>query len=359
MSTKPLIIIGSGSAGYTLATFWRKLEPSQPLIIFTENNGDFYHKPMLSTIFSKQKTLSDLVSKTSKEMASSLNAIIHTHCKVHQIDSDQKILHTDEGEFEYDQCVLATGSIPKEIPNACKLSFQINSLDDYSDFLPSLNQHETVQIVGAGLIGCELTHDLLHHGKKIMLISNTQWPLAELVPDPIGRALHDYFIERGVQYVYEQQPQFNNDLLTIFAVGLQHDTSAFKQFEQSPMGFHTNALGQTNIQDIYAIGDCAHLMGMTLRYISPIRISAQAIAKTLTGTPTPIQLNAIPVTVKTHEYPIVSCKHPTITGQWKEETSNEPGIIMMQYNEDGEKIGFSLSDKNCQLRTKIQVKPWL
>ena len=59
---KPLIIIGSGSAGYTLATFWRKLEPSQPLIIFTENNGDFYHKPMLSTIF-QTKTLSDLVSK--------------------------------------------------------------------------------------------------------------------------------------------------------------------------------------------------------------------------------------------------------------------------------------------------------
>ena len=185
---------------------------------------------------------------------------------------------------------------------------------------------------------------------------NTQWPLAELVPDPIN-ALHDYFIERGV-HTYEQQPQFNNDLLTIFAAGLQHDT-AFKQFEQSTMGFHTNALGQTNVQDIYAIGDCAHLMGMTLRYISPIRISAQAIAKTLTGTPTPIQLNAIPVTVKTHEYPIVSCKHPTITGQWKEEASNEPGIIMMQYNEQGEKIGFSLSEKNCQLRSKIQFQPVL
>jgi rubredoxin-NAD+ reductase len=44
---KPIIIIGAGLAGYTVARELRKLDKQIPLTIITADDGGFYSKPML------------------------------------------------------------------------------------------------------------------------------------------------------------------------------------------------------------------------------------------------------------------------------------------------------------------------
>ena len=91
MSTKsPLIIIGSGIAAYTLAKLWRQAEPNHPLMIITKNDGDFYHKPLLSVSLTKGKTPDDTISEREKDLSTSLNATILTHTTATDILSDQK-----------------------------------------------------------------------------------------------------------------------------------------------------------------------------------------------------------------------------------------------------------------------------
>ncbi len=61
MTSRPLIIIGSGLAGYMLAKELRKLDAQMPLIIITADDGAFYSKPLLSTALTQQKTPEQLV----------------------------------------------------------------------------------------------------------------------------------------------------------------------------------------------------------------------------------------------------------------------------------------------------------
>jgi len=51
----PVVIIGTGLAGYNLAREFRKLDGETPLLLITADDGRSYSKPMLSTGFGKNK----------------------------------------------------------------------------------------------------------------------------------------------------------------------------------------------------------------------------------------------------------------------------------------------------------------
>lgn len=82
MSSKPLVIVGTGLAGYNLAREWRKLDSSTPLLLISADDGRSYSKPMLSTGFAKNKQADELVMADVGAMAEQLNAEIRTHTPV-------------------------------------------------------------------------------------------------------------------------------------------------------------------------------------------------------------------------------------------------------------------------------------
>jgi rubredoxin-NAD+ reductase len=51
----PVVIIGTGLAGYNVAREFRKLDSDTPLLLITADDGRSYSKPMLSTGFAKNK----------------------------------------------------------------------------------------------------------------------------------------------------------------------------------------------------------------------------------------------------------------------------------------------------------------
>ena len=61
----PIIVIGSGLAGYNLARNLRKLDKTVALTIITADRGEFYSKPMLSEAFAAGKSPGMLVDRKS------------------------------------------------------------------------------------------------------------------------------------------------------------------------------------------------------------------------------------------------------------------------------------------------------
>lgn len=55
---KPLVIIGSGHAGYTLARAFRQHDTTTPVVVLTEDGGEHYPKPQLSHGFAIRPVLS-------------------------------------------------------------------------------------------------------------------------------------------------------------------------------------------------------------------------------------------------------------------------------------------------------------
>lgn len=110
--TSPVVIIGTGLAGYNLAREFRKLDTQTPLLLITADDGRSYSKPMLSMGFAKQKDADGLVMAEPGAMAEQLNAEIRTHTRISGIDPGHKRLWIGEEAVEYRDLVLAWGRRP-------------------------------------------------------------------------------------------------------------------------------------------------------------------------------------------------------------------------------------------------------
>jgi rubredoxin-NAD+ reductase len=69
----PIIVIGSGFAGYTVASEYRKLDKTRQVILVTRDTGDFYSKPMLSIAFAQRKSVEQLINTHADAMAGQLD----------------------------------------------------------------------------------------------------------------------------------------------------------------------------------------------------------------------------------------------------------------------------------------------
>ena len=138
----PIIIIGTGMAGYYLAREYRKLDQSTSLILITADDGRSYSKPMLSTGYSKQKTADELSMADSEQMQEQLSAQILTMTSVSKIEPDfnRIVAQRTDGDcqlLEYSKLVLACGAEVIEPPirgDGLDRVHTINDLMDYARF---------------------------------------------------------------------------------------------------------------------------------------------------------------------------------------------------------------------------------
>src|SRR5512143_4364395 len=97
----PIVIVGSGLAGYTLLKEIRKRDASVPVTLVTADDGAFYSKPNLSNALAAGKPAAALAGAGAEKMAADLNATILTHTRVTVIDTQAQRIRTGSGELEY------------------------------------------------------------------------------------------------------------------------------------------------------------------------------------------------------------------------------------------------------------------
>ncbi|MGB1221999.1 MAG: FAD-dependent oxidoreductase, partial [Alcanivoracaceae bacterium] len=84
----PIVIIGTGLAGFNVLKELRKLDKETPVVMLTADDGRNYSKPMLSTGFTKGKEADELAQATSEAMIEQLNLDLRTYTTVTGIDTD-------------------------------------------------------------------------------------------------------------------------------------------------------------------------------------------------------------------------------------------------------------------------------
>lgn len=385
---QPITIIGSGMAGYTLAREFRKLDKTTPLLIITTDDGGFYSKPMLSNAFAQNKQAAQLVSQTAAQMAEQINASILQFTTVKLIDSAHKIINTSVGDFGYDKLVIAVGAQPIRLPiagNAASQIMSVNNVTDYAklrDSIAATGAPARITILGAGLIGCEFADDLAGAGHIVTVLDPNTLPLAALAPKQISLALKNALESRGVNFKLGttassidaattgdgqiQVSLANGEVFTtdivLSAVGLRADLRLAQAAGlETDRGILVDTTGQTSVKDIYALGDCAQYTNPedgsrpVLPYIAPIMTAARAIARSLTGEITQIDLKPAPVIVKTPSCPIaLVAPAPQLAalGRW-EHAQNGAVNISRFYDADDAMKGFAVAPQDAKLRASL------
>jgi len=360
----PLVILGTGLAGYTLAREFRKLDKETPLVIVSRDHAGFYSKPMLSNALAGKKTAATLVMKAADKMAAELNATVKPQAEVQGIDTAARTLRLADGEtLTYRDLVLALGADPIRLPlqgDAADTVLSVNDLDDYGRFADRLEGVKTVAILGGGLIGCEFANDLLAREIAPTVIDLADRALPRLLPPEASARLQARLEAAGAQFrfgvsvqaVERATPGLSVTLsdgstlqadLVLSAIGLRPRTALAAEAGLAVnRGIVTNRLLATSAPNVHALGDCAEVAGHTLPYVMPIMQQARALAATLTGTPTPVLYPAMPVLVKTPACPTVVCPPPLdASGAWSV-TLTDDACDARFLSGDGQLLGFAL-----------------
>ena len=341
MTHDPIVIVGAGLAGYTVARELRKRDPEVPLLMVTADDGHFYAKPMLSNAFAQRKTPAQLVGTPADDMSAQLRMTLLTRVRVTGLDVQAKRLSTSLGDYAYSRLVLATGADPIRLPlagDAADRVLSVNDLEDYGRFHAQLGEGaRRIVILGAGLIGAEFANDLVGAGHAVTVVDPATSPLAALLPAQVSTALATALQHAGVEWRFGRTAASVDAAadgalavtlsdgervsanLVLSAVGLRPRTSIAQAAGlKVDRGIVVDALHRTSDQDVFAIGDCAQVEGEWRPYVLPIMTGARALAATLAGEPTPAVFGPMPVSVKTPALPVVVLPPPRgREGRWE------------------------------------------
>lgn len=381
----PVIIIGSGLAGYNVAREFRKLDTQTPLVVISRDHAGFYSKPMLSNALAGKKTAETLVMKTADKMAAELNAQVLAHTALTGVDTSAQTVSLSDGiTLAYRSLVLALGADPIRLPlegDAADTVLSVNDLDDFARFAqaleaaPSGKAAQRVAILGAGLIGCEFANDLLARGVQPTVLDLADRALGRLLPAEGSAYLQDKLQALGVSFRFgvaakavnraedgslnillSDGSTLNTDLV-LSAIGLKARTAlAAAAGLAVNRGVVVDQTLQTSAAHVYAVGDMAEVMGLNLPYVMPIMQQARALGATLAGNATAVTYPAMPVTVKTPGCPTVVCP-PAMgaNGQWVVEPV-EDGLVSKFVDNAGTLLGFALQGKATAQRQALATQ---
>lgn len=375
----PVVIIGTGLAGYGVAKEFRKHDSETPLILITSDDGRAYSKPMLSTGYTKDTSADDLAQLDAGSMARQLKASVWTMTQVSDIDTTEQVIRVGDAKtaIHYGKLVLATGAQTIRPPIAgdgLELVYSVNDLLDYDDFRTAVTKNKVrkVCIIGGGLIGCEFTNDLLNGGFEVEAVDPLGYCLPTLLPEAAGKAVQAALEAKGAKFHFgplvtavnraEQGVvvSLNNGEtiaadLVVSAVGVRPRVDLAKAAGiEVNRGIVTNRLLETSAANVYALGDCAEVAGHVLVYVAPLVAASRALGKTLAGEPTEVVYPPMPVTIKTPACPVVVAPPAAgAAGEWQIEA--EGSSVRAEFRSSGgELLGFALTGDATKAKIELQ-----
>jgi len=374
----PIVIVGTGFAGYTVARELRRRDRNVGLLMLSRDGGSQYSKPMLSNAFAQKMSPAQLAGTPREQMAKRLNAEIESNLSVEWVDPVAHCLHlSDGGRIGYGKLVLAVGAqarTPQFGGNAGSRVLSVNSLSDYEALLAALDGASKVAVIGAGLVGCELANDLLAGGYSVDLLDVSMRMLDRFLPTEAADTVTHALVAEGVRWhpgsVIESIDSSedggrrlvikgSNDLhiacdVVIAAIGLVPQTVRAEPSLETNRGIVVDRYLQTSSPDIYAIGDCAELDGSVLPFLEPVQHGARALAATLTGAPTPVHYPPMPIEVKTPAHPVrVVLPTVGIRGGWQMKNSGSKGVYAVFIEEGGAVAGYALTGDQVSRESEL------
>lgn len=283
-----ILIIGAVAAGTSAAAKARRNDENAEIKIFDMDSEISYSGCGLPYYIGTEiESREQLVPRDTKFFKKKYNVDVYTRHQVLEINPVEKYLTVKNLDTQevfnetYDKLVIATGA-KTIIPNMEGVNKQnvfslrnVGSADSIRNYLINATPKNAV-IVGSGFIGLELVENFMARGIHVTVVEMADHIMASLDKD-IAIYLEDYLKEKGVTLILndsvtklEGDSSVNKVILNsgktidtdmvILSVGVKPNVELAKSagVELGQTGaIKVNTKMQTNIEDIYACGDCS------------------------------------------------------------------------------------------------------
>lgn len=334
------VVVGGDAAGMSAASKAKRDDPDLDVVVFEKGEWVSYGACGLPYYIKGEiQALEELVSVTPEEFREERDIDLRTGHEVVDIDPGDRTVtaRSDEGETvqPYDALLVATGAAAVEPPiDGLDLDgvYTLGSMtdgkelrefvarsretspNDQPDSGPACQYLENcsgpVGIVGGGYIGVEMAEALAENGFEVHLFQRGD-RVVKGFSDATSEAVADHLGEQGVSvYLNAAVESAAGDgaveavatadervpvEMVLLGTGVRPRTDLAEAagIELGPTGaIATDARRETNVDDVYAAGDCAeaeHVVTGDPAYV-PLALTAnrhgRAIGRTIAGTPT-------------------------------------------------------------------------
>jgi NAD(P)H-nitrite reductase large subunit len=277
-----IVIIGNGISGVTAARHIRKLSDKKITIVSAETDY-FFSRTALMYIYMGHMTFDH--TQPYENWFWEKNNINLKKGFVKTIDTNAKTLHFDKGDtLKYDKLIIATGSKsnkfgwPGQDLEGVMGLYHKQDLENLEKFAPNKNVCKRAVIVGGGLIGIELAEMLNSRNIPVTFLvrEDSFWNgvLPEGESEMINRHIKNHHIDLRLSnnlkeiiadengkvksiIIEETGEEIICDVVGLTA-GVTPNIDFIKDSNiETGRGVKVNRFLETNIQDVYAIGDCA------------------------------------------------------------------------------------------------------
>lgn len=202
-----------------------------------------------------------------------------------KIDFDAHLVTLEDGrQIEYSKLLIATGALPFVPPIAghdLKNIFTVKTADDTRRIQDAAAKASKAVVIGAGAIGIEQAQAIKALGREVHLVDMASFPLSAMIDGEFGKIIIEKLAGEGIiwhgaaalselsgnERVEKVVLANGNSIdldgqndMVIVSAGVKPELGLFSgtKLEMEKDGIVVNASMRTNIDDVFAAGDCVH-----------------------------------------------------------------------------------------------------
>lgn len=316
MEKNKLVVIGNGMAGIKCVEEIVRLSPdAYEITVFGSEPRPNYNRILLSKVLQGSASNGEIILNDWSWYEE--NGIrLHAGETVERILVSERRVRTESGmTVPYDRLIVATGStafIPP-IPGIDKPGVTgFRTIDDCDAIKEAAKRGTKAAVIGGGLLGLEAARGLLNLGMQVDVVHNASYLMNRQLDRVSAEMLRKELESQGMRFLLGKQTvkvagrkkaegllfsdgtKLAADLIVV-AVGIRPNVAVA---EKSGIATHraivVNDYLQTNVQDVYAVGECAEHRGIVYGLVSPLYEQGKVLARTLCGLPTEPYAGSIP-----------------------------------------------------------------
>ncbi|MBN2014413.1 MAG: FAD-dependent oxidoreductase [Candidatus Altiarchaeota archaeon] len=293
-----LVIIGGGGAGLTAAIKAKKTNMDARITLINKESVS-YSPCSLPFVISGEIEGLDRISHDLREICKEdeITCVIDT---VTSIDVKKKVVKVGSGrEFPYTSLIIATGSLPSIPPTQgidLKGVYTLQWIEDAQAILEELRAAKNAVVIGGGSVGLEMAEAFIKRGIKVTMIQRSGHVLRRSLDPEFSKMVEDELMRNGVEILFNTPVKEirgegghvnavvtpNGEIpadIVLFGVGAVPNVELARNagIKVDEGGIDTDDLMQTNIDDVYAAGDCVDSMSIVTGKLMLSQLGTTAI----------------------------------------------------------------------------------
>lgn len=305
MAKRKLVVIGNGMAGVRCVEEILNIDRDAfEITIFGKEPHPNYNRILLSKVLQGDTTIKD-ITINDWQWYEDNHIQLFTNETVINVDTERKRVVTESGKsVKYDELIFATGSLPFMLPLPGANKQGVTAFRDIRDcetMVETSKKYDKAVVIGGGLLGLEAARGLLNLGMKVDVVHIFDSIMERQLDRTAAKMLQTELEKQGMRFLLEKQSEeiigrsrvvglkfkdgtkTDADLL-VMAVGVRPNVQLAKEGKiETNRAIVVNDYMQTNVPNVYAVGECAEHRGIVYGLVAPLYEQGKVLAKTLCG----------------------------------------------------------------------------